>query len=353
MQRSGIRDPFPTPRNRGVAHGASQRPVPPLRDHPQQDLEYPQQRPLHLPSQPALRRFRRERRAQVFHPVAETLGGEGMNGAHAIIYNIKCLEWSRNNFRTHENVIKRRAARWLITHSAPTANITSPDAPGKQATRAIEIRHSPGLKCPALREDGMLDHLKANNRAWAQRKLAADAGFFKRLEGQQAPEYLWIGCSDSRVPANEIVDLDPGELFVHRNVANLAPPQDANYLSVLQFAVDVLKVKHIMVVGHYGCGGIAAAIDGRRRGLVDHWLHPIREVYAEHRRKLEEIPAGHARLDRLCELNIMRQVRNVATELFVQDAWARGQPLWVHGWVYSISNGLITDLNVTVGPDAR
>jgi carbonic anhydrase len=198
----------------------------------------------------------------------------------------------------------------------------------------------------------LLDHLKANNRGWAQRKLAADAGFFKRLEGQQAPEYLWIGCSDSRVPANEIVDLDPGELFVHRNVANLAPPQDANYLSVLQFAVDVLKVKHIMVVGHYGCGGIAAAVDGRRRGLVDHWLHPIREVHAEHRAELEAIPTGRARLDRLCELNVMRQVRNVAADVFVQDAWARRQPLWVHGWVYSLSNGLIIDLNVTVGPAA-
>ena len=126
----------------------------------------------------------------------------------------------------------------------------------------------------------MLDDLKANNRAWAARMVAIDAGFFKRLERQQAPEYLWIGCSDSRVPANEIVGLDPGELFVHRNVANLAPPQDANYLSVLQFAVDVLKVKHIMVVGHYGCGGVSAAVDGKRRGLVDHWLHPIREVFS-------------------------------------------------------------------------
>ena len=135
----------------------------------------------------------------------------------------------------------------------------------------------------------MLDHLKANNRNWAATKNHGRRGFFKRLEGQQAPEYLWIGCSDSRVPANEIVDLDPGELFVHRNVANLAPPQDANYLSVLQFAVDVIKVKHIIVVGHYGCGGIAAAVDGKRRGLVDHWLHPIREVYAEHRNSLEAI----------------------------------------------------------------
>ncbi len=197
----------------------------------------------------------------------------------------------------------------------------------------------------------MLDHLKTNNRNWAQRKIAADAGFFKRLEGQQAPEYLWIGCADSRVPANEIVDLDPGELFVHRNVANLAPPQDANYLSVLQFAVDVIKVKHIIVVGHYGCGGIAAAVDGKRLGLVDHWLHPIREVYAEHRKELEAITDLRTRLNRLCELNVIRQVQNVVSDVFVQDAWARGQDLCVHGWVYSISNGLITDLNVTIsGP---
>src|ERR1700687_5753539 len=135
----------------------------------------------------------------------------------------------------------------------------------------------------------MLDHLKANNRAWANRMVAADAGFFRRLENQQAPEYLWIGCSDSRVPANEIVDLDPGELFVHRNVANLAPPQDANYLSVLQFAIDVLKVKHVMVVGHYGCGGVSAAVDGKRRGLVGHRLPPIREVDPGHRHEVDAI----------------------------------------------------------------
>ena len=194
----------------------------------------------------------------------------------------------------------------------------------------------------------MLDHLKANNRAWAARKVAADPGFFRRLEGQQAPEYLWIGCSDSRVPANEIVDLDPGELFVHRNVANLAPPQDANYLSVLQFAVDVLKVRHVLVVGHYGCGGVAAAVSGQRLGLVDHWLHPIREVAHHHRAELATFIEGRDRIDRLCELNVMRQVKNVATDLFVQDAWARGQELSVHGWVYSISTGLVTDLDVTV-----
>ncbi len=197
----------------------------------------------------------------------------------------------------------------------------------------------------------MLDDLKANNRAWATRMVSRDAEFFKRLERQQGPQYLWIGCSDSRVPANEIVDLAPGELFVHRNVANLAPPQDANYLSVLQFAVDVIKVKHVIVVGHYGCGGIAAAVDGQRRGLVDHWLHPIREVAEEHHAELEAIADMHKRHDRLCELNVMRQVKNVASDVFLQDAWARGQELAVHGWVYSLSTGLVNDLNVTVkGP---
>ena len=198
----------------------------------------------------------------------------------------------------------------------------------------------------------MLDNLKAKNRAWAERKVAADPGFFKRLATQQAPEYLWIGCADSRVPANEIVDLDPGELFVHRNVANLAPPQDANYLSVLQFAVDVIKVKHIMVVGHYGCGGVRAAVDGQRRGLVDHWLHPIREVRDEHRHELDTIKDDVAWHDRLCELNVVRQVHNVATDVFVLDAWARGQELSVHGWVYSLGTGLVNDLGVTVsGPE--
>ncbi|WP_419319205.1 carbonic anhydrase [Caulobacter sp. ErkDOM-E] len=194
----------------------------------------------------------------------------------------------------------------------------------------------------------MLEDLKANNAAWSKGKTQVDPEFFKRLENQQSPEYLWIGCSDSRVPANEIVGLDPGELFVHRNVANLAPPQDANYLSVLQFAVDVIKVKHVMVVGHYGCGGVAAAIDGKRRGLVDHWLHPIREVHAEHRHELDALPGEKEKLNRLCELNVIRQVRNVAADVFVQDAWARGQALAVHGWVYSLANGLVNDLNVGI-----
>ena len=193
----------------------------------------------------------------------------------------------------------------------------------------------------------MIEQLLKNNRAWSEGKVRADPGFFKRLEGQQAPEYLWIGCSDSRVPANEIVGMDPGELFVHRNVANLAPPQDANYLSVLQYAVEVLKVRHILVVGHYGCGGIATAVDGERHGLIDHWLHPIREVAGEHRHELERLEP-HAMHDRLCELNVVRQVRNVASDVIVQDAWARGQPLQVHGWVYSLANGLVTDLKVTL-----
>ena len=194
----------------------------------------------------------------------------------------------------------------------------------------------------------MVKDLIENNRAWSLAKTKVDPNFFKRLAAQQSPEFLWIGCSDSRVPANEIVGLDPGELFVHRNVANLAPPQDANYLSVLQYAVEVLKVKHIMVVGHYGCGGVHAAVDGQRHGLIDHWLHPIREVFDEHRSELEGLEDGAPRMDRLCELNVMRQVRNVASDVFVQDAWLRGQKIAVHGWVYSLKDGLITDLGATV-----
>ncbi len=192
----------------------------------------------------------------------------------------------------------------------------------------------------------MTDVLRANNQRWAAGKVAADPDYFRRLVDQQAPEYLWIGCSDSRVPANQIVGLAPGEVFVHRNVANLAPPQDANYLSVLQFAVEVLKVKHVLVVGHYGCGGVAASIDGQRRGLVDHWLHPIREVADRHAAELHQLETGKPRLDRLTELNVMQQVRNVATDVIVLDAWAGGAELAVHGWVYSLETGLITDLEV-------
>ena len=194
----------------------------------------------------------------------------------------------------------------------------------------------------------LIADLLANNRRWADGKRAADPGFFRRLVGQQSPAYLWIGCSDSRVPANEIVGLDPGELFVHRNVANLAPAQDANYLSVLQYAVQVLGVSHILVVGHYGCGGVRAALSNQRLGLIDHWLSPIREVAREHRAELDALPDENARLDRLCELNVRRQVANVAVNPFVLDAWEHGQALAVHGWCYSLATGIVNDLGVTV-----
>lgn len=194
----------------------------------------------------------------------------------------------------------------------------------------------------------MLANLLENNRAWAASRVAEDPDFFARLARQQAPQFLWIGCSDSRVPANQIIGLDPGEVFVHRNVANQAAPQDANYLSVLQFAVEVLHVKHVIVTGHYGCGGVLASVDGRRHGLIDHWLHPIRQIAHERREELDALP-GEGRIDRLCELNVVRQVQNVASDVFVQDAWARGQDLCVHGWIYALTTGLITDLQVSVG----
>ena len=187
-----------------------------------------------------------------------------------------------------------------------------------------------------------------NNRAWARQKVTIDPDFFARLVRQQSPSYLWIGCSDSRVPANEIVGLDPGELFVHRNVANLAPPQDANYLSVLQYAVEVLGVKDILVVGHYGCGGVIAATEHTHHGLIDHWLTPIRLLAAEHQTELQALSDISMRHDRLCELNVIRQVRNVAFNPFVLAAWEAGKSLTVHGWCYSIRDGLVQDLNDSV-----
>ena len=194
-----------------------------------------------------------------------------------------------------------------------------------------------------------------NNRNWAKGKTELDPEFFARLVRQQSPAYLWIGCSDSRVPANEIVGLDPGELFVHRNVANLAPPQDANYLSVLQYAVEMLKVRDILVVGHYGCGGVIAATEHTHHGLIDHWLTPIRLLATEHQAELDLLPEGKARHDRLCELNVIRQVRNVAMNPFLLAAWEQGRDLTVHGWCYSIENGLVSDLGVSVSnrTDAR
>lgn len=194
----------------------------------------------------------------------------------------------------------------------------------------------------------MIDHLLKNNRDWAANKTRVDPEFFSRLVRQQNPDYFWIGCADSRVPANEIVNLDPGELFVHRNVANLAPPQDANYLSTLQYAVSVLKVKHVLVVGHYGCGGVRAAVESQGAGLIDHWLTPIRDLAHTHHDELEACPDDTEKFNRLCELNVIAQVKNVATNPIVRNAWRDGQPLTIHGWVYSIANGHVTDMNVSV-----
>ncbi|WP_420430768.1 carbonic anhydrase [Hyphobacterium sp.] len=194
----------------------------------------------------------------------------------------------------------------------------------------------------------MIGDLLENNLVWADTKTRKDPDFFHRLARQQHPDYLWIGCSDSRVPANDIVGLDPGELFVHRNVANLAPSQDANFLSVLQFAVEALKIRHIIVCGHYGCGGVAAAMSGERHGLIDHWLQPIRDVSDELAPYLLRLEDPKRRLDALCEANVAAQVRSVACNPIVHDAWSRGQELAVHGWIYGIDNGLIRDLELTV-----
>ncbi|HET7229323.1 MAG TPA: carbonate dehydratase [Longimicrobium sp.] len=192
-----------------------------------------------------------------------------------------------------------------------------------------------------------IDHLIANNQAWARRTVERDPEFFSRLARQQSPEYLWIGCSDSRVPANEIVDLLPGELFVHRNVANVVVHTDLNCLSVMQFAVEVLKVRHILVVGHYGCGGVEAALVNRRLGLIDNWLRHVQDVAEKHRAELDSIAGQRERAARLCELNVVEQVANVAATTVVQSAWDRGQELTVHGWVYSLEDGLVRDLGVS------
>ncbi len=196
-----------------------------------------------------------------------------------------------------------------------------------------------------------LTHLLEKNRVWASRATQHDPDFFSRLVAQQSPRYLWIGCADSRVPANQIVGLDPGELFVHRNVANVVVHTDLNCLSVVQFAVDVLGVEDIIVCGHYGCGGVEAALRGKRLGLIDNWLRHIRDVYAKHRTEIDGLePPGQ--LERLCELNVTEQAINVAQTTVVQNAWARGQKLAVHGWVYSLQDGLIRDLGVDLdGPE--
>jgi carbonic anhydrase len=197
-----------------------------------------------------------------------------------------------------------------------------------------------------------LGQLFANNRAWAAGLLREDPDFFSRLSRQQAPPYFWIGCSDSRVPANEIVGLPPGELFVHRNVANVVAHSDLNCLSALQFAVDVLKVGHVIVCGHYGCGGVQAALRGERHGLVDNWLRHVRDVHDKHQPGVDALGDWRRRADRLCELNIIEQVVNVCQSTVVRDAWSRGQALAVHGWIYHLEDGLLRDLGLCVTTDA-
>ena len=192
-----------------------------------------------------------------------------------------------------------------------------------------------------------IKQLLANNRFWSEALTARDPDFFARLARQQRPEFLWIGCSDSRVPANEVVGLMPGELFVHRNVANMVVATDMNFLSVLQFAVDVLQVKQIIVCGHYGCGGVRAALGHEELGLIDNWLRALKALYHQHREQFVGLD-DEARVNLLCELNVQRQVRNVCHTTIVQNAWKRQQPLEVHGWIYGLSDGLLKDLGVTI-----
>ena len=198
-----------------------------------------------------------------------------------------------------------------------------------------------------------LNTLLENNRKWAERIECEKPGFFEQLSKQQTPEYLWIGCSDSRVPANEIVNLPPGEVFVHRNIANVVVHTDLNCLSVIQYAVEVLKVKHIIVCGHYGCGGIKAALDGQHHGLIDNWLRHIRDVYRFYADQLDAIADPEERKDHLCELNVIEQVSNICNTTMVENAWNAGQDLTVHGWIYRLEDGLIKDLKVsTYAPQA-
>ncbi|MBV8666530.1 MAG: carbonate dehydratase [Burkholderiaceae bacterium] len=198
------------------------------------------------------------------------------------------------------------------------------------------------------REARKLPHLFQKNREWAAGITAQDPDFFKKLAIQQTPDYLWIGCSDSRVPANELMGLPPGEVFVHRNIANVVVHSDLNFLSVLQFAVDVLSVKHVIVCGHYGCSGVHAAMTGRRVGLADNWLRHVQDVHQKHERYLGEVVKDRDRQDRLCELNVIEQVINVCQTTIVQDAWERGQELTIHSWVYGVHDGLLRDLGLAV-----
>ncbi len=193
-----------------------------------------------------------------------------------------------------------------------------------------------------------LKHLFDNNKLWSENLEKMNPGFFEKLSTQQTPEYLWIGCSDSRVPANEIVNLMPGELFVHRNIANVVVHTDLNCLSVIQFAVDVLKVKHIIVCGHYSCGGVHAAFKNTRLGLADNWIRHVKDVKEKHSDLLDKYSGDKEKIEKLCELNVIEQVLNVCETTIVQDAWERGQQLSVHGWIYGLNDGLLKDLNVCV-----
>ncbi|MBT8390196.1 MAG: carbonate dehydratase [Ignavibacteria bacterium] len=194
----------------------------------------------------------------------------------------------------------------------------------------------------------VLKHLFENNRKWASNQIKNDADFFKRLSQQQNPDYLWIGCSDSRVPANQIVGLPPGEVFVHRNVANLIVEKDLNCLSVIQFAVEALKVKHIIVCGHYGCGGVKTVMENKKIGLIDNWLANIHKIKEKYDSELSEINNTAVQLSKMCELNVIEQVKNVCNTEFVQSAWQNNQSLSVHGWIYDISDGLLQDLEVCI-----
>ena len=200
-----------------------------------------------------------------------------------------------------------------------------------------------------------LQNLFANNRRWADKMKARDPEFFERLSAQQSPKYLWIGCADSRVPANEIIGLLPGEVFVHRNVANVVVHADLNCLSVVQYAVDVLKVEHIIVCGHYGCGGVASALDNRRLGLIDNWLRHVQDIHKKHGQRFDGLESREKAVDRLCELNVIEQVSNVCQTTIVRDAWERGQALAVHGWIYGLKDGLLRDLHMTAesAPEAE
>jgi len=194
----------------------------------------------------------------------------------------------------------------------------------------------------------VLKHLFDNNRAWATNIKQHDPDFFGKLAAQQSPEYLWIGCADSRVPANEIIGLLPGEVFVHRNVANIVVHTDFNCLSCIQYAVEMLQVKHIIVCGHYGCGGVKAATQANQLGLIDNWLRHIKDIYQKYQDSLDAIPDETDRVDRLCELNVIEQVNNVCHTTIVQSAWSRGQALAVHGWIYDLHDGLLQDLDVCI-----